>query len=270
MEAKLYVILGSHACRTGMLMLEHKGIDYETVELPPGLHPLLLRLHGFAGNPATFRRVDGRSNPILGSADRMGTVPALLRDGERVKKNGEIARFLDRIQPDPPLFPHDPERRQVVEEAERWGDEELQMVARRLALAAALRGPDFMANRGNDGRLGPLLFRNETVRRLAVRALGRFVFRANSRAESELLANFPAMLDRIDGWIEDGILGGEELYAADFVIAPSLALLCYRRDVRPEIERRRAIDLVDRLLPEPGKARTAYPSGHVSQHTHSP
>jgi hypothetical protein len=38
MKPKLYVILGSHACRTGMLKLEHKGIDYERVELPAGLH----------------------------------------------------------------------------------------------------------------------------------------------------------------------------------------------------------------------------------------
>lgn len=29
MDARLYVILGSHPCRTGMLLLEHKGIDHE-------------------------------------------------------------------------------------------------------------------------------------------------------------------------------------------------------------------------------------------------
>ena len=55
-DAKLYVILGSHACRTGMLMLEHKGIEYERVELPAGLHPVALRLRGFAGNPARFAK----------------------------------------------------------------------------------------------------------------------------------------------------------------------------------------------------------------------
>ena len=59
------------------------------------------------------------------------------------------------------------------------------------------------------------------------------------------------MLDRVDGWIEAGVLNGEELNAADFMIAPSLALLSYRPDVRQEIEQRRAIELLDRLLPEP-------------------
>jgi glutathione S-transferase len=267
MQAKLYVILGSHACRTAMLMLEHKGITHETVELPSGLHPFLLRLHGFAGNPRSFRRVDGGTNVMLGSLDRMGTVPALVIDGERVKTNRRIARVLERLRPEPPLFPADPEDRQAVEEAERWGDEEFQMVARRLGMAGALHDRDFMAT---DGRLGPLLSRNETARRIGARLVGQFVFRAGADEEAGLLARLPALLDRIDGWIESGVLAGDALYAADFVIAPSLALLCYRRDLRPQIEGRPAIDLVDRLLPEPGKARTAYPDGHVSQHSHSP
>jgi glutathione S-transferase len=270
MQAKLYVILGSHACRTGMLMLDHKGIAYETVELPSGMHPFLLRLHGFSGNPSSFRKVDGKSNLMLGTADRMGTVPALLLNGERVKTNRRIARFLEQIKPDPPLFPADPQHLKAVEEAVRWGDEVFQMIARRLAMAGALHGPGFMANDGDDGRLGPLLMRNATARRLGVRAFGRFLFRADSQAESEMLASLPAMLDRIDDWIEAGVLSGERLYAADFMIAPCLALLCYRPDIAPQIEARPAIGLVDRLLPETGTARTAYPSGHVSQHTHAP
>src|SRR5438876_9173477 len=117
MEAKLYVILGSHACRTGMLLLEHKGIEYRPVQLPTGLHPLAVRLLGFAGNPAPFRRVDDRSPRMLGTADRLGTVPALRIDGQRVQTNREIARFLDRLRPDPPLFPVEADRRRAVEEA---------------------------------------------------------------------------------------------------------------------------------------------------------
>jgi glutathione S-transferase len=251
MKAKLYVILGSHACRTGMLLLEHKGIAYERVELPTGLHPFVLRLRGFAGNPAPFRDVDERSPRMLVTADRMGTVPALKLDGQRVKTSREIARFLDRIQPDPPLFPSDADQRHAVEEAERWGDEVLQMTARRLGLAAALHGRDGLANGGADGRLGTLLWRNSTVRLIGARFVGRLVFAASARAEPELLARLPAMLDRVDGWVESGVLNGDELNAADYMIAPSLALLCYRPDVRPEIEQRPAIRLVDRLLPEP-------------------
>jgi glutathione S-transferase len=259
MEAKLYVILGSHACRTGMLLLEHKGIDYQRVELPTGFQSPALRLRGFASNPAPFRMVDGRSPRALGMADRMGTVPTLLIDGQRVKTNREIARFLDELRPEPPLFPADADRRRAVEEAERWGDEVFQMAARRIALAASLHGPDALVNHGDDGRLGPLLWRRRTVRRLGVRLVAR-AFRVNARTEPQLLAALPGMLDRIDGWIETGVLNGEELYAADYMIASSLALLSYRHDLRPEIERRPAIGLVDRVLPEPSASRPLAPS----------
>jgi glutathione S-transferase len=253
LDTKLYVILGSHACRTAILMLEHKGIEYERVELPATLHPFLLRLHGFSGNRAPFRHLEGQPRSrrrMLAVADRFGTVPALRAEGQRVKTNREIARFLDRLRPDPPLFPEDADRRHEVEEAERWGDEVLQMAARRIGLAGA-RHPGAGPLAGEDGRLGPLLWRNRTVRLAGMRVLALSVFAAGKQAEAGLMSELPAMLDRVDGWVESKVLNGEQLYAADFMIAPSLALLCYRPDVRREIEQRPLVALVDRLLPQP-------------------
>jgi glutathione S-transferase len=257
MEAKLYVILGSHACRAGMLMMDHKRITYELVELPTALHPFVLRLHGFAGNPRPFRELDDRAHHMLGIADRFGTVPALKVDGRQVKTNREIARYLDQLQPQPRMFPADPGRRAEVEEAERWGDEVFQMVARRIVLAFARHGRDALVNRADDGRLGPLLWRNQTVRLVGARLLALFIFGVNARAEPRLLAGLPETLDRIDGWVEAGVLNGEELNAADFMIAPSLALLCYCRDLRPELERRPLMGVVDRVLPEPSSRPVA-------------
>ena len=257
MKPKLYVILGSHACRAGMLMLEHKGIDYEQVELPTGLHPFVLRLRGFAGNPAPFRELDGGRNPMLGIADRAGTVPTLEMDGQRVKTNRQIARFLERVQPEPPLFPADPEQRRAVEEAERWGDEVFQMVARRMALAMSRHGAGSMVAGGDDGRLGPLLWRNRTVRSAGTKMLALFIFGAGAQAEARLRDELPALLDRIDGWIEAGVLNGDELNAADFMIAPSLALLDYCRDLRPQLAGRPLTGLLDRVLPLPAGMATA-------------
>jgi glutathione S-transferase len=234
-----------------MLMLEHKGIPYHRVDLPAGLHPMALRLLGFSGNPAPFRGIDDRPHRVLALADRMGTVPALLYGGKRVMTNLDIARFLDKVQPDPQLFPAEPDRRLAVEDAERWGDEIFQMAARRLLLAAMLRGRNGIVDRGDHGRLGPLISRHETARFAVARIVARFAFAVDTRSDDDLLAALPPMLDRIDAWTAAQVLNGEQLYAADFMIATSLALLCYRPDVRGELKRRPAIGLIDRVLPEP-------------------
>jgi glutathione S-transferase len=253
MKAKLYVLLGAHPSRTAMLMLDHKGIEYETVHIPPGLQPLAMRRLGFTADPNFSRSVDDQPPFMLRRADRMGTVPALLLRGERVMTNRRIARFLDEIQPEPPLFPADSALRGEVEEAERWGDEVFQMAARRIILAAGRRGSGALARNGDDGRLGPLLYRNRTMRTVTARIVAVIAFRANSRTEPGLLAALPAMLDRIDAWVEAGVLNGVELNAADYMIAPSLAVLTYRPDVAEEIEGRPAIALVDRVLPDPAR-----------------
>jgi glutathione S-transferase len=250
-HATLYVIPGSHACRAGMLMLEHKGIAYRTVELLSGMHPLLVRLRGFPGHRAPIRRVDGRTHRSLSTLDRMGTVPALRFGAERVQGNRQIARFLDRVQPQPELFPADPDRRRAVEEAELWADEVLQMAARRIGLAGALHGLDAFRERGNAGRLGALLSRSELHRTLVSQVSARMVFRADARSERDLLAGLPAMLEKIDAWIDAGVLGATQLNAADYMITPSLALIAYQAKPRAEIEAHPAGALLERVLPEP-------------------
>jgi glutathione S-transferase len=234
-----------------MLLLEHKGIAYRRVEVPTGLHPFAMRMLGFAGTPETARDVGGPKPAGLATADRMGTVPALRIDGQRVRTNRAIARHLDEIRPEPPLFPAGPEPRRAVEEAEAWGDDVFQMVARRLVLAASMRSPDALFDRADSGRLGPLLWRHRWMRRLGARMVARFVFAANADAEKQLQAELPAHLDRIDRWIAEGVLNGQQLNAADLMIAPSLALLSYSRTALPEIEGRPAMALLDRVLPAP-------------------
>lgn len=250
-DVTLYVIPGSHACRAGILMLEHKGIAHRLVELPTGAHPFLTRVLGFPGHRAPIRRVDGRTGRFLAMLDRMGTVPSLRFGSERVQTTHEIARFLDRVQPQPALFPADPQSRLAVEEAELWGDQVFQMAARRITLIGSLHGLDALRDRGNDGRLGPLLAHGETQRVLDSRISARMAFGANTGVEQGLLAALPEMLDRIDAWIEAGVLNGAELNAADFMIAPSIALIAYRHDLRAEIDARPAGALVERVLPEP-------------------
>lgn len=252
---KLYVIPGSHACRSGMLMLEHKGVPYERVDVVTLTHPVAVRLRGFDAGGQT-RNAAGRRTLAIRFGDLLGTVPALDADGERISTNHRIARFLDERQPDPPLFPADPGERAKVEGVEAWANEELQMVARRVALAWAGRDPKAAARAAADGRLGCLLYRSERTRRLVIPQIARF-FAVTRPAESELLAQLRPMLDRIDAWIEDGLLDGATLNAADFMVAPSLALILFHPDTTPLFENRPSLRLVDRLLPEPYAAAAA-------------
>ena len=233
-----------------MLMLEHKQVPYRRVNFVTLSHPFMARRHGFdAGGE---RRVaGGQRSRMLRGGDRFGTVPALAANGDRISTNRQIARFLDERHPEPSLFPADPVQRRAVEEAERWANGPLQMEARRIPLAWAAREPAEAARLGADGRMGYLLYRRELARRVFIPMIGRLVFSVDERADRELLAALPAMLARIDAWIADGVLNGDELNAADFMVAPSLALILYRPDARPFFEGRPALKLVDRVLPEP-------------------
>src|SRR3954468_16775832 len=261
---KLYVIPGSHACRSAILMLEHKQAPYRRVDVVTLTHPVVARLHGCDAGGETRIAGARRTLPIrLG--DLLGTVPALAADGERISTNRQIARFLDDRHPEPPLFPADPERRQAVEEAERWANEELQMAARRIGLAWAVRDPAGAGRRAGDGRMGYLLYRRALVRRLIIPLIGRVIFNVDRATERELLAELPAMLDQIDAWIVEGVLGGAQLNAADFMVAPSLALMLYRPDIPPLLEGRPALELVDRVLPEPASAGATKPGLAVSE-----
>ena len=126
------------------------------------------------------------------------------------------------------------------------------MAARRIPGAAIIRDPATFSRSTANGRLGYLLYKRALTRRLVLPRLLGGVFAVSASAERDPVAELPAMLDRIDAWIADGVLGGAQLNAADFMVAPSLALILYRPDVLPMFEGRPALELVDRVLPEPG------------------
>jgi glutathione S-transferase len=221
---KLYVIPGSHACRAAMLMLEHKGLPWRTSELPSGVQILAMKPLGFPGR----------------------TVPALKLDGVRVQTNRRIARFLDELQPEPPLLPCD--RREEIEAAERLADEVVQPVARRLVLAAGRRDLSSIDGEGETERLGPILAYTRRRRARVMRIAARY-FGVTDETEALDLDVLPCVLDEVDAWIAVGVLNGRELNAADFQIAPSICLLASRLDLREEVEARSAWTLVKRLIP---------------------
>ena len=73
------------------------------------------------------------------------------------------------------------------------------------------------------------------------------------------------MLQRIDDWIAEGVLGGEQPNAADLQIATTVRLLMTLQDLRPAIAARPAGDLATRVAPDyPGDAPPVLPDAWLA------
>jgi glutathione S-transferase len=223
-KAKLYGLRGAPPSFSAELMLRHKEIDYRRANLMPGRHGKSLAAKGFSG----------------------GTAPALLLNGRHVQTNRAIARALDELVPEPPLFPADPQARAEVEEAERFGDEILQHATRRMTLWSLTRDPNSVIPHP---ALGPLpVPRNALLKRLFMpRTFAHYgITDTVVRADFEAL---PGMLDKLDRYVTNGILNGPQLTAADFEIGPLIAALLGHKSRREEIERRPVAALAGRVMP---------------------
>ena len=223
---RLYIIPGSNPCLAAELMLKRKGIDYRRRDLIPAVHIAIVRALGFPGR----------------------TVPALKSDGRRVQGSRAIARFLDELKPEPLLFPAEPARRAAVEEAERWGDEELQSVPRRLAWFALRRDRSMLKEFLEDYRLGvPTSFAAATMAPIAW--VEQRINKASAAAVRADLERLPVLLDHVDELLAQGVIGGEVPNAADYQIAPSVRLLLAFDQLRPLIEGRPAGAFAIRVAP---------------------
>jgi len=214
--ATLYALPASHPCAAVEVALRLKGVEYARVDMIPVVSKLQQRWR-FGGL----------------------TVPGIVfADGERVLGSREIVRALEHRAPDPPLLPPDGRERRGVEEAERWGDEVLQPLARRLAWAALVRAPGAMMGFAADADL-PLP--DPFVRisaPLVARASARFNKASDPAVRSDLV-NLDFHLDRADRWIEKGAVGGSETpNAADLQIGSGIRLLLTIEDLAPRLEGR--------------------------------
>ncbi len=227
MKVRLYTIPGSHPGMAAQLMLKHKGIPFKRTDLFPAISKVVVRALGFPRN----------------------TVPALKMDGRRVQGTREIARELDRLRPEPALFPVDPGKRVAVEEAERFGDEELQHPVRQLVWWALKRDRAPLRSFSEGAKLGiPIELALKTAAPIVA-----LTARLNQATDGNVRADLAALggqLTRIDEMIAAGTLDGEELNAADFQIAPSIRLAMSLQDLRPLIEARPAGRLAKRVQPD--------------------
>jgi glutathione S-transferase len=226
MPARLFLVHGSHPCATVEKALEIKGIDVRRVEIPAATQPLVMR-------------------PLFGGR----TVPAIrFDDGAKLQGSRAIVRELERRVPEPALY-GTPE----IDEAERWGEEVLQPVPRRLLWSAFAVHPRAMHG-FQEGQRAPKL--PMPVVLAAARVILPIERRLNDVTPEGVAADLralPGMLDQVDAWIADGVLGGERPNAADLQIAPTIRLLHAIDDVRPLIAGRPAEEHAFRwFAPLPG------------------
>ena len=208
MPARIYVIPISPPAAAGVAMLRLKRIPHRVVKLMPGLHPLLVRFAGFERH----------------------TVPALDLGGRKVQGSRQIARFVDELVPEPPLFPADPDARAAVEETERWGERALQPVPRRLFR--------YLIVTSEQARLW---MGNEVMRIPASRAL-QFGFlpvarrlaalsHADEGTVRDTVARLPELLDHVDALVAGRTIGGARPNAADFQILAGVRVLLEFEDL---------------------------------------
>ena len=220
-EIKLYVLPASHPCAAVEAALRLKSVAFDRVDLLP-MTQLLVGPPRYSGT----------------------TVPGMRIGGERLVGSRRIMRRLDELRPEPGLLPapEDPARARVLE-LERWGDEQLQDVARDILPRAFVRNPAVMESFVGDDFKLPLpraMLRPSlplTARLMTLRS------KTSDRTARATLAALPEKLDRIDAWIGEGLLGGEHPNAADLQIGSTVRLLSALADVRPLIAGRPAAAL---------------------------
>ena len=206
MTVVLYWMSISHPSQVARKMLALKGVEYEVVDVVPLTQRIHLRLAGFSG----------------------GTVPALKLDGQRIQGSRQIARALDERWPAPPLFPADPALRARVEEAERWGEEQLQPIPRRLFRYGVARNSQLRRWVVRAQRLPIPALTAQLIRPAVkwyvrtVEADGRRATEAGVRAD---LAALPALLDHVDRLLDDGTLTLDPPNAATLQILASVNLM---------------------------------------------
>lgn len=227
MNVRLYTIPGSHPGVAAQLMLKHKGIEFKRTDLFPVISKLVVRGLGFPRN----------------------TVPAIKIDGKKVQGSREIARELEELRPEPALFPTDPAKRAAVEEAERFGDEELQHPVRQLIWWALKKDKTPLRSFSEGAKLGiPIGLAVKTAAPIV--ALSAHFNEASDENVRADLSAFGGLLDRVDELIAAGTIDGEQLNAADFQIAPTVRLAMTMQDLRPLVEARPAGRHAVRVQPE--------------------
>ena len=224
---RLHMIHGSHACVVVQRALAVKGLGWKVREMLPPTQVVVMR-----------RRFGGT------------TVPGIeFPDGEKVQGSIAILRRLDERHPDPPFYPADPERRRRAADAEAWGSDVLQMIARRLVFGAARKRWRALASYQEHAKLRMPAFVTTMAAPLVIWGESR-IHDINASTIAQAIDELPRAFDTVDRLIADGVLGQGVPIAADLQIAASVRFMLTMEDVRQRFGERPAAQLAYRLVPD--------------------
>ncbi len=237
-ELTLHALAPSHPCLAVAAALRYKDLSFERIDLVPGTHV------------EEMQRIYGEGH---------GTVPGLLVDGEPVHGSRAIMARLEQLAPEPSLFPS--ADADAVREAERWGDEELQDLGRRLPWGALHFRPEAM---GTFGGAGPLDGPGTDFAISYVHSSWRYHGITAARLHDDL-ASLPAKLDHVDELAQHGVIGGDAPTAADLQIGSTIRILLTLGDLHELTVGRPAERVGRRWFPDyPGEVPAgAFPAGWV-------
>ncbi len=219
----LHVLPPSHPCMTARAALEHKGLEYEAVNLDMGKHA-------------------DQVEEIYGEGNR--TVPGMTIDGELVHGSTAILARLDELVPEHPLYPD--EIATEVRAAEAWADGHLQDLGRRLPWGALHFRPEAMGTFGGTGPLDPA---GTDFAMKFIRSTWKY-HGISCELLAEDLKAFPTMVDRISELAEQGLIDREEPTAADLQIASTIRVLMTVGDLHETLEGTPAEKIANRYFPD--------------------
>jgi glutathione S-transferase len=234
----LHVLPPSHPCLTAEAALKHKDLTYELINLGMGKH-------------------QDEIEKIYGEGKR--TVPGMTIGGETVHGSTAILWKLEQLHPEHPLYPEGAV--EEVREAELWADGDFQDFGRRLPWSALHFRPESMGTFGGAGPLDPA---GTDFAIGFIRSTWKY-HGISAEQMSRDLADLPAMVDRIEGYAESGLIDGEQPTAADFQIGATARVLLTIADLHPVFEGSAAERVARRNFPDyPGLVPAgAFPEGWV-------
>jgi len=194
----LWHIPFSHYSEKARWALAFKGIAHDRHVAVAGTHPAV-----------AFALTRGQC----------GTFPVLQIDGRNIGDSTAIIAALEEAQPDPPLYPADPDERRRALELEDWFDEHLGPQARLLGWHEVVMDPESLESLSL--KMAPALRRFPAVAAWATRSFVNARFKVSSREAAERArADVLTAFDRLESELGDSdYLVGDSFSVADLTAA---------------------------------------------------